>query len=146
MLVDTGHHSTGPLTTDPGVSMTAYSFSIRVDRPRNVLYIEQRGRPHASDFQRLKREFADAAAGLERGFAIVNDQRQLEPFDEPAVAVASELVQLADSLGVSRVIRIQPADLLSKTKLSRALVSGTSHYRTIRVATPEEAEAALEGS
>jgi hypothetical protein len=124
--------------------MDPFSFSLRLDPSRNVMYISQSGRPRASDFERLKQEFAEAAARLERGFTIVNDQRRLEPFDEPTLEVARELVQLADGFGVARVIRIQPADLMSKTKLTRALSAGTSHYQTIRVDTPEEAEAALD--
>jgi len=123
--------------------MTPFAYSLRLDRSRNVMFISQSGRPHASDFARLKQDFADAAAQLDHGFTVVNDQRELEPFDEPTLAVARELVELSDSLGVGRVIRIQPADLMVKTKLSRALSAGSSHYPTIRVDTPEEAEAEL---
>jgi len=123
--------------------MTVYTFSIRVDQDRNVMYIAQSGRPSAEDFEELKDFFLDKANKLQRGFSIVNDQRKLEPFDDQAMAVAKELVALTNERGAARVVRIVPADLVSTTKLSRTLVSGKSRYRTTRVATPEEAEAVL---
>lgn len=129
-----------------GGAVTPYTFSIRADRNRNVMYISQRGAPNVGDLERFKELFIEEARKVERGFVIVNDQRHLEPFDEPTMKVAAELIALTDHLGASKVIRIAPADPLSWTKLLRAMVVAQSHYPTIRVNTSEEAEAALDES
>lgn len=124
--------------------MTPYTLSIQVDRSRNVMYITQGGMPCVVDLERFKELFVEEARKLERGFVLVNDQRYLEPFDEETMKVAAELIALTDYLGASKVIRIAPTDVLSWTKLLRAMASAKSHYRTIRVSTPQEAEAALD--
>jgi hypothetical protein len=123
--------------------MEPYSFSVRVEADRNVMYITQSGKPTAEDFRRLKARFVEELDKLEPGFAIINDQRTLEPFDEDAMVVASELVTITNERGASKVIRILPAHLVSKVQLSRALVTGGSTYVSIPVATPEQAEQAL---
>ena len=124
--------------------MSAYTFSIRVEVPRNVMYIEQAGRPTASDFCDLKKQFLAEVVHLRDGFTIINDQRTMEPYDDEAMEVAKELVRLTNHFGASRVIRIVPVDFLSTVRLSSTLVAGQSRYTSIRVATPEEAEEALD--
>jgi hypothetical protein len=124
--------------------MPDYSFSIRTEVQRNVMYIEQRGRPTAVDLLDLKRAFLAAVPKLRAGFSIVNDQRQMEPYDDEAKEVAKELVQIANRHRPARVIRIVPADVLSTITLSSTLEEAKSRYTSIRVGSPEEAEAALE--
>jgi hypothetical protein len=124
--------------------MSDYSFSIRTEVQRNVMYIDQRGRPTAVDFLDLKRAFLAAVAELQPRFSIVNDQREMEPYDDEAKEVAKELVQITNDHGAARVIRIVPADVLSTITLSSTLVEAKSRYASIRVGSPEEAEAALE--
>ena len=124
--------------------MTAYEFSIRSEPGRNVLYIEQRGCPSADDLRELRRAFLVEAGRLRPGFAIVNDQRFMEPYDDDAMEVAKDLVRLTNRLQASRVIRIVPADVLSTVRLSTTLESAESSYPSIRVASPDEAEEALE--
>lgn len=128
--------------------MGAYSFSIDLDVDRNVMYIEQRGRPSAHDLLDLKRDFLREVARLRSGFSIVNDQREMEPYGEEAMEVAKELVELTNRHGAARVIRIVPPDVLATITLSTTLMAGRSRYASIRVSSPEEAEealAALEG-
>ncbi len=125
-------------------TMSTYTFSLRADGGRNVIYIEQRGLATAADFQELKRAFLAEVGKLRPGFAIINDQRELEPYGDEAMEVAKELVEITNQYQASRVIRIVPADLLSTVQLSSTLISGRSRYTSIRVATPEEAEEALE--
>lgn len=84
-----------------------------------------------------------AAARLQRGFVLVNDQRRLEPFDEDAMAVARELVAGIGRAGVSKVIRVVPSDLVSMTKILRALVIAETPYPTIRVSSAKQAEEIL---
>lgn len=124
--------------------MSAYSFSIRVDIPRNVMYLEQRGQPTAADLLDLKRQFLAEIKKLQAGFAIVNDQRAMEPYDDEAMEVAKELVAITNEHQASRVIRIVSADLLATVRLSSTLIAAKSRYASIRVASPEEAEEALE--
>jgi len=124
--------------------MSSYTFSIRIDVPRNVMYISQFGRPSAEDLLKLKREYLSEIAKLQPGFTIVNDQREMEPYDDEAMEVATELVKITNQHRASRVIRIVPADVLSTFRLSSTLVAGESRYASIRVATPEEAEEALD--
>ena len=124
--------------------MTTYSFSVEANTRRNVMYIHQSGKPTAYDFQNLKREFRAGLESLRPGFSIINDQRSLEPYDDEAMEVAKELVELTNEYGASKVIRILPEDLVSKVKLSSTLITGKSRYKTIRVASPQEAEAALD--
>jgi hypothetical protein len=125
-------------------TMAAYAFSIRTEVHRNVMYIEQRGRPTAADFRDLGRDFLAALAELTPGFSIINDQREMEPYDDEAKDVAKELVQIANERGAARVIRILPVDVLSTITLSSTLEEARSRYTSIRVGSPEEAEAALE--
>ena len=124
--------------------MSAYTFSIRVDVPRNVMFIDQAGEASASDFRDLKKLFLAEVIRLQEGFTIINDQRDMEPYDDEAMEVAKELVRLTNHYGASRVIRIVPVDFLSTVRLSSTLVAGQSRYTSIRVATPEEAEEALD--
>lgn len=124
--------------------MSTYTFSIRVDVERNVMYIDQRGRPTAADFLNLKREFLPEIAKLQPGFSIINDQREMEAYDDEANDVAKDLVEITNQHGAARVIRIVPVDLLSTVTLSSTLVAAKSGYTSIRVTSPEEAEAALD--
>ena len=124
--------------------MSTYTFSMRTDIPRNVLYIDQHGRPTADDFLDLKRDFLVHAGELQTGFSIINDQRGMEPYDDEAMEMAKDLVETTSRHGVSRVIRIVPSDFLSTVQISSSLHKGRSRYPSIRVASPEEAEEALE--
>lgn len=124
--------------------MSTYTFSMRTDIPRNVMYIDQYGRPTADDFLDLKRDFLFHAGELQTGFSIVNDQREMEPYDNDAMEVAKELVRLTNDYGASRVIRIVPVDFLATVKLSSTLEAGRSRYTSIRVTSPEEAEEPLD--
>ena len=124
--------------------MSRYTFSVRVDIPRNVMYIEQRGLPTAADFLDLKIAFLAEVGKLRAGFAIVNDQREMEPYDDDAMEVAKELVELTNQHQAARVIRIVSADLLATVQLSSTLIAAKSRYASIRVASPEEAEEALQ--
>jgi len=123
--------------------MSNYTFAIRTDVERNLMYIEQKGRPTAADFLDLKRAFLVELEKLRPGFSIVNDQREFEAYDEEAMEVAKELVSITSQHGAARVIRIVPTDLLTTVTLSSTLVEGKSQYASIRVTSPEEAEAAL---
>lgn len=123
--------------------MASFTFSIRVEPDRNVMYMTQIGQPRVADLEAVKTELRRTVAELEPGFALVNDQRSLEPFDELTMSVAKELVAIMDDAGASMVIRIVPSDPISMTKVLRALVTAESRYQTIRVSTLEEAEAVL---
>jgi hypothetical protein len=124
--------------------MTEYRFSIAPNLIRNVLYIEQRGRPNACDLLQLKEHFLTAARRLQPGFSIVNDQRFMEPYDDEAMEVAKDLVRLTNELQAARVVRIVPADVFSTVQLTTTLMAAQSRYPSIRVGSPEEAEEALE--
>jgi hypothetical protein len=124
--------------------MDTYTFTLRVDPHRNVMYIRQTGRPTAAGFSELKREFAAALDQLQPGFSIINDQREMLPYDDDAMVVGKELVEMTNEARAARVIRIVPVDFLSIVALSKTLEAGRSRYASIRVATPEEAEDALD--
>jgi hypothetical protein len=125
--------------------MASFTFCIKVEPDRNVMYMTQCGRPTAADYEEVKIELDRALAQLVPGFALVNDQRLLEPFDESAMSVAKQLVAMTDDAGASTVIRVVPSDPISLTKVLRALVTAESRYRTIRVSSLEEAEEILGG-
>ena len=122
----------------------AYSYTIRVDRDRNVVYITQSGLASADDLERLKHDFVTALEGVHRGFSIVNDQRKLEPIAERARPVAAQLVRLTDQAGASRVIRVLPEDFVSTATIARTLVAARGSYQNVNVNTLEEAEALLD--
>ena len=124
--------------------MSDYTFSVRVEPLRNVMYLRQEGKPTAAGFTALKGEFVAALEQLEPGFTIINDQREMEPYDDAAMEVGKELVGITNDAGAARVIRIVPVDFLSIVTLSTTLEAGRSRYTSIRVSTPEEAEEALE--
>jgi hypothetical protein len=123
--------------------MASFKFSIKVEPDRNVMYMTQRGQPCAADYEAVKAELSRALTSLEPGFAMVNDQRHLEPFDESTMLVAKELIAMMDKAGASTVIRVVPSDLISMTKILRALVTSECRYQTIRVSSLDEAEEIL---
>jgi hypothetical protein len=123
--------------------MSAYTFSIRCDVHRNVIYLEQRGRPNAADLREFKGVYAAELAAMRPGFSIVNDQRAIEPPDDEAIEVAKELVEITNRHEPCRVIRIVPADVFATISLEETLVAAKSVYPSIRVSSPEEAEEAL---
>jgi len=124
--------------------VSEFRFSIRNDVDRNVMYISQHGRPSAADLLDLKRSFLSEVGKLRRGLTIVNDQREMESLDHEAEEMAKELVATTSEHGVSRVIRVVPPDFLSIVQISSSLVEGKSRYTSIQVASPEEAEEALD--
>ena len=108
------------------------------------MYIEQHGKPTAAGFLDLKRAFLAEVVKLRAGFSIINDQREMEPYDDEAMEAAIECVEIANEYGASRVIRIVPVDFLSTVRLSSTLEAAPSRYTSIRVSSPEEAEEALD--
>jgi UDP-N-acetylglucosamine transferase subunit ALG13 len=124
--------------------MTAYRYSIRTDVDRNVMYIDQHGRPTSADLLDLKRSFLTEVTTLRPGITVVNDQRELETLEDEAMEIAKDLVETTNRHGVARVIRIIPPDFLAAVQIMESLVEGRSRYASIRVASPEEAEEALE--
>lgn len=126
--------------------MAGFSFSLRVDVARNVMYMVQEGRADVEDLHRLKAEYERVLPRMRPEFVLVNDQRRLEPYSDEALEVAKELVELTNRYKASRVIRIVAEGLVSRTRVSRILVSAQSRYENIRVSSPEEAEALLPNS
>lgn len=124
--------------------MNGYTYAIRSDVDRNLMYIDQHGRPTTADLLDLKDSYLVELEKLRPGFSIVNDQREMEAYDREAMEVAKDLVSITNQHGATRVIRILPPDLLTTVVISTTLLEGRSQYASIRVASQEEAEAALE--
>lgn len=120
--------------------MSDYSYSVRVDPERNVVYLAQSGHAERDDLLCLKEEYGRALARVRPGFVVVHDQRGVRSFSEEAVEVGRELVALTSGRGAAKVIRIAPESLLARTRVTRVLVSAQSRYGDVRVSTPEEAE------
>ena len=81
--------------------MSDYTFSIRTDVERNVMYIDQHGQPTASDFLNLKRDLLTEVVKLQPGFSIINDQREMEAYDDEAMEVAKQLVEITNQQGAA---------------------------------------------
>lgn len=124
--------------------MSDYSYSIRTDPKRNVVHLSQAGHAERADLVRMKAEYARALAQVRPGFVLVHDQRAVRSFSDEALEVGRELVALTNEHGASKVIRIAPEALLSRTRVSRVLMSAQSRYRDVRVSSPEEAERLLQ--
>jgi hypothetical protein len=124
--------------------VSKYRFSIRSDIARNVVYIDQHGQPTKADLERLGRAMLTETAKLSGKITVVNDQREMEPLDQKNLGLATELVELSNQLGVTRVIRIVPPDFLATAQIASTLVEGKSRYTSIHVTSLEEAEEALE--
>jgi hypothetical protein len=123
--------------------MSDYSFSLRVDAARNVVFLAQQGHADRSELERMREAYTRALGGARPGFVLVHDQRAVESFSDGALEVGVELVALTNEHGAAAVIRIAPESLAPRTRITRVLASAKPRYRNIRVATPEEAEAAL---
>jgi hypothetical protein len=123
--------------------MPAYDFSIRLDAPRNVVYIAQEGRADGDDLRRMRDAYVRTLAGVKPGWVLVHDQRRVESFTDEALEVGKELVALTNEHGAAKVIRIAPEQLATRTRTTRVLVSARARYESLRVGTPEEAEQAL---
>jgi hypothetical protein len=120
-----------------------YRHALRVDERRNVLYMTQAGHAEAADMLRMRDEYVKTLKRMRPGFVLVNDQREVESFSDGALELGKELVELTGAHGVATVVRVLPASLLPRTRISRVLVSADAPYRTVRVATLEEAESAV---
>lgn len=123
--------------------MSDYRYSVRADPARNVVYLEQAGHAEREDLLRLRGDYVRALAALRPGFVVVHDQRAVRSFSDQALEVGRELVAVTDQHGASKVIRIAPEALLSRTRTTRVLVSAQPRYADVRVSSPEEAEEAL---
>jgi len=124
--------------------MSDYGYSIRVDRARNVMYMAQEGSADAVDLARLREAYVAALAEVKPGFVLVHDQRRVESFTDAALEVGKELVAITNDHRAARVIRIAPEALATRTRVGRVLVAARSRYESVRVNTPEEAEALVE--
>lgn len=123
--------------------MSAYRYSMRTDIDRNVMYIDQHGRPTRADLLDLKRSFLTEVTKLHGDITVVNDQREMESLDDEAMEMAKDLVETTSDHGVTRVIRIVSPDFLASVQISESLAEGRGRYTSIRVTSPEEAEEAL---
>jgi hypothetical protein len=120
--------------------MAAYAFALRYDAARNVLYAEQEGHAEAADLLGFRAAYQAALREVRPGFVLVHDQRRVESFSDEALEVGKELVAMTNQHQASRVIRIAPEALATRTRVGRVLVTARSRYESVRVSTPEEAE------
>ena len=123
--------------------MAPFQVSIRSDKTRNVIYVEQAGRGEVRDIEGFIAAYRDACRQVKAGFVLVNDQRKLEPYADEALETVKQLVALCNEYGMSHCIRIVADSLVTKTRISRILVSTGPTYDNLRVNTPEEAEVLL---
>ncbi|HKP74021.1 MAG TPA: hypothetical protein VJT67_00700 [Longimicrobiaceae bacterium] len=124
--------------------MSDYRYSIRVDHARNVMYLAQEGSADGVDLARFRDAYVTALADVKPGFVLVHDQRRVESFTDAALEVGKELVAITNEHRAARVIRIAPEALATRTRVGRVLVAARSKYESVRVNTPEEAEALVE--
>jgi hypothetical protein len=124
--------------------MSVFEFEVRIDRDANVMYLTQSGSGSRTDLLRLRDAYRDEVAKLSPGFVIVHDQRRLEPYQDDALELAQELVELTNEHGARAVVRIVAESLPSSVRVSRVLTTARARYRNIRVTSPEEAQKALD--
>ena len=124
--------------------MSEYRYSIRVDRARNVMYVAQEGSADGVDLARFRDAYVAALADVRPGFVLVHDQRRVDSFTDAALEVGKELVAITNDHRAARVIRIAPEALATRTRVGRVLVAARSKYESVRVNTPDEAEALVE--
>jgi hypothetical protein len=123
--------------------MSAYRYAITVDEARNVLHLAQAGHAEEDDLRRMQADYAAALSRMRPEFVLVSDQLEVESFSDQALEVGKALVALTAASRVAKVIRVMPAGLIARTRISRVLVSAAVQYVTVRVSTREEAEHAL---
>lgn len=123
--------------------MSDYRFAVRLDRARNVVYLEQEGRVERDDLLRMRAAYLETLKDARPGWVLVHDQRRVLSLTDEALEVGKELVALTNEHGAARVIRIVPEQLATRTRVTRALIAGRSRYESLRVTTPEEAERLL---
>ena len=121
--------------------MSTYRCSVRLDRERNVLYLAQEGRAEKVDLLRFREAYLAALAEVRPGWVLVHDQRKVESFSDEALEVGKDLVAITNDHHAAKVIRIAPEALATRTRVGRVLVAARSKYESVRVSTPEEAEA-----
>src|SRR5688572_30281416 len=119
-----------------------FRFDCRADAQRNVLYVTRTGLADASGYADFKALYGKWIKLMPKGFTLVNDQRQLDGIADEAMKLARDLVRMTND-HAARVIRIVPAHLVTKVRLTRVLVEGDYGYQEMRVSTPEEAEQIL---
>lgn len=124
--------------------MAEYRYAVRMDHARNVLYLEQEGSADRVDLLRFREAYLAALAGVRPGWVLVHDQRRVESFTDEALEVGKDLVAITNQHRAAKVIRIAPEALATRTRVGRVLVAARSRYESVRVNTPEEAEALVE--
>ncbi|MBV9107788.1 MAG: hypothetical protein JO306_00095 [Gemmatimonadetes bacterium] len=123
--------------------MADYRFSIRVDPENNVMYAAQEGSAEKADLERFRDAYRVALKEVRPGFVLVHDQSGVRSFTDEALEVGLELVAITNEHGAARVIRIAPESLAQRTRVGRVLVTARPRYESVRVSTPEEADALL---
>src|SRR5271157_5518713 len=108
--------------------MAPFQLSIRCDKTRNVIYVEQSGRGEVRDIEGFIAAYRDACRQVKAGFVLVNDQRKLEPYADEAIDTVKQLVALCNEYGMSHCIRIVADSLVTKARISRILVSTGPTY------------------
>lgn len=89
-------------------AVTPQSFSVEIDKERNLLVIGYRGRVGRSEVEQCQEEIRRALAKLDRGFQLLADFTELEEMDVSCASVVAEIMDLCNEAGVATVVRIIP--------------------------------------
>ena len=130
-----------PMAADP--SSSGFTFSVRVDEGRNVLYLTQIGVAEKEDQLRMFAEYERALAKVRPGWVLVVDQSEVRGFSDEALEIGAQMVVRTGERGVGHVIRVKPRAPAMRIRITRVLITARVTYETELVDTLEEAEAAV---
>jgi anti-anti-sigma regulatory factor len=89
-------------------AITPQSFSVEIDKKRNLLVIRYRGRVSRNEMERCPEEVRRLLPKLGRGFQLLADFTELEEMDVSCASVVAEIMDLCSEAGVSTVVRVIP--------------------------------------
>ncbi len=122
---------------------SGFTYSVRVDTDRNVLYLTQAGVAEKEDMLRMFAEYERGLRQVRDGWVLVNDQSQVRDFSDEALEIGAQMVTRTGEHGVGHVIRIKPQGPAMRIRITRTLIAGRATYLTEHASSLEEAETLL---
>ncbi|MFP4459687.1 MAG: hypothetical protein ACLFSQ_08890 [Candidatus Zixiibacteriota bacterium] len=118
-------------------------YKIEIDKARNCLFLTLEGYIDDETIKDGVEELLNEADKLERGFTIVNDISKFKPVSSKSVEYMKKAQRELSKKGARRTFRVVGKSVVSKLQMDRTQKESGASYKTITVATKEEALKAI---
>ena len=117
----------------------------RIDKSKNRIYIYFEGLLDKTRAEKLHDAYKDAISQVEPGFTVLTYAENYKPGGPEVQSIVSEMVQMAEQAGCSKVARVVGQTPLGGMQINRLAKVKTS-YASQHFSTTEEAEAYLDSA